>query len=120
LHGHNRPRNGAQALVSAALTLEAVGEHGHLVLNAAPFADELRPHDWAVHDALSGGLRIEPVGQRVESGARRGLEAPVSEFLDPVREPADEVVAAEAGRLRAEGLASLVAELRQQGERKAA
>ena len=107
----DRARDRAQALVPAPLPLEAVGEHRDLVLDAAPLADQLRAHDRPVDDALPGGLRIEPVGQRVEPGPGRGLEPAVGQLLDPVREPADQVIAAEPRRLLVEQLAPHLLEL---------
>src|SRR5919106_5454136 len=80
----DRACGGAQALVPTPLPLEAVGEHRDLLLDATPLADELRPHDRPVHDALSGGLRVETIGQRVQPGPGRGLEPAIRQFLDPV------------------------------------
>ena len=69
------------------------------------------PDDRPVHHALPGRLRIEPVGQRVELGPGRGLEPAVGQLLDPVGEPADQVVAAEPRRLLVEQLAPHLLEL---------
>ena len=99
LRAGDRARDRAQALVPAPLPLEAVGEHRDLVLDAAPLADQLRADHRPVDDALPGGLRVERVGQRVELGAGRGLEAAVRQLLDPVGEPADQIAAAEPRRL---------------------
>ena len=82
-----------QRLVSPALILEAVVEHGRAVLHALPLADQPGAGDRAVtlaHRQLAVDPPILLFDQllQLRLGPRR--QPAVGQFLDPIREPLDQ------------------------------
>ena len=91
-----------QRLVSPALILEAVVEHGGGVLHALPLADQPGAGDRAVtlaHRQLALDPPILLLDQllQLRLGARR--QPAVGQFLDAVGQPLDQEVAVEGRRL---------------------
>jgi hypothetical protein len=70
----DRARDGAQALVSAPLPLEAVGKHRDLVLDAAPLANQLRPDHRPVDHTLPCCFWVERIGKITASGKYKALD----------------------------------------------
>src|SRR5690606_11713740 len=99
-------RDRRQRLVLAPLVFEAVGHHGHVVLDALPLPDQAGAGDRAVvrHTVPTLAVGCLAVDPGVEVLAHLLRQAAVGQLLDPEGERLDEEAPAVARRLGAEVL----------------
>ncbi len=98
------PRDCRERLIGPALIFEIIGAHGHHMLHALIFANELRAWQGAIigADASQRGIAaIQPLAEGFEPLACFGPQPAIGEFLDAIGEPAFDIASAEGWRLLA-------------------
>src|SRR5690606_38963061 len=107
-------RDGGERAVGTPLPFITVAQHRDGVLDALPLADQPRAGDWLVvgadpaqHDVAA----VELLAQSFEAFDGRRFQTAISQFLDPIGEPAFEEAPIVRWRLRVEEFAPLLLEV---------